>query len=100
MNTRLMPYLRYMEKINLDNDLIVYKVKFPEYHIPYVEIPKERFGDRIISSSLRPAKLRDVLEAHQEFLDGNCQHLIVYDTHGFMYNERRCWICGTGCGLI
>lgn len=61
----------------------------------YVEMVKERWGRHIMRSTLREATKQEVQAAQTLFKKtGKCEHKLVYDEGGWMYDERLCGICG------
>ena len=56
-------------------------------------------GD-VIASSVRRATEEDVVAAMALHDSGKCDHSIIYDIPGWMYDVRVCAICGTGLGCI
>ena len=68
--------------------------------LPFVETVLETFGGHIIRSEVKAASSQDIEDANKTHLEGKCKHSIVYDTPGWMYDERTCFTCGKGLGLI
>ena len=66
----------------------------------YIEIVRERVGDYILASDIREATAEEIAEAKRKHENGKCDHSIVIDTPGWMYDIRHCAICGTGLGAI
>lgn len=66
----------------------------------YIEIPTETIDGHILSSDLRPATEQEIEFAKQQHTQGRCPHNIVEDETGWLYDVRKCAICGKGLGLI
>lgn len=67
----------------------------------FVETVTERFGTRVIASTVRPATAEDVAEAQARVDRGEpCDHRIVYDESGWLYDTRACGTCGAGLGTV
>lgn len=66
----------------------------------WIEIVKERVGDVIIMSDVRPATEEELEECYKQFLLGQCPHTIVEDTKGWLYDFRSCAICKKGLGML
>jgi hypothetical protein len=66
----------------------------------FVEIPTEVIYGHIVSSTLRPATLKDIEEAKEKYKTGHCDHRIIVDEPRWMYDFRSCYICGKGLGCI
>lgn len=65
--------------------------------IPHVEEVLERINEHIIQSRCRPATEAEIAEARNKPV---CDHTIVVDEPGWMYDYRSCYICGHGLGAV
>lgn len=66
----------------------------------FVETITGRIGPHILSSTIRPATKEDVAHAKGLHADGKCDHSVIKDTPGWLYDFRSCAICGTGLGAV
>lgn len=65
------------------------------------EIIEETYCGQVISSRLEDVSTDEIIKATEIFLDtANCDHSIVSDSPGYMYDIRTCAICGEGLGTI
>jgi hypothetical protein len=68
--------------------------------ILYFEEVKLREGRTILISKVRPATKKEIAKERKNFAQGKCQHTIVEDVPGWLYDFRSCSICGKELGLI
>lgn len=83
--------------------------------VPFVEVPnpsgvgsicREATRDEIrVAEGLRGkiAAQRHALECAEAELErslAQCDHRLIFDTPGFAYDIRMCWVCGATRGLI
>lgn len=68
--------------------------------VPFLEIPTEKCGNKILASTCRKPTELELEEKRKLFEKGECDHSIIYDTPGYMYDIRACYFCDTGLGLI
>ena len=66
----------------------------------FVEIVTEKIGDRIVCSYVREATKEEAEDAMRLYENGECDHRLVKDERGWMYDIRSCALCGKGVGLI
>ena len=67
----------------------------------YLETPLIKMGEVIISSNIREATEKEIKSAKRLFKKSRkCSHSLVYDIPYYMYDDRKCYICGEGLGLI
>ncbi len=66
----------------------------------YKEVIKERILGVIIVSELVLATSEDIETAKNKHIKGVCDHSIIYDEPGAMYDERTCYTCGIHLGLL
>lgn len=66
----------------------------------YVERVLERIGPHVLRSEVRPATDEDIERARKLHADGNCDHSVIEDEYGWMYDFRGCAICGVGLGVV
>ena len=55
------------------------------------------------TNTARAKELRQQIAAAKQELESiteECQHTLIYDVAGWMYDERYCGICGRHLGLI
>lgn len=65
------------------------------------EVVKETFCNTVISSDLKEVTVEEVVEAKETFQrSGYCDHSLVEDVPGWLYDIRSCAICGKGLGAI
>jgi hypothetical protein len=67
---------------------------------PFFEQFTEHMGDIVTASTVRPATRTDVLCAALSRAYGKCQHTVVFDVSGFIYDIRKCYTCGAHLGYI
>jgi len=60
----------------------------------------EKIGDSVIQSDVYHASEKDIKSAIELYNKGNCQHNIIYDETGYMYDIRYCAICDEFLGVI
>lgn len=68
--------------------------------IPHVETVTERIGPHVIASTIRPATGDDLREARALADRGACDHRVIVDDPGWLYDFRSCWACGQGLGTV
>lgn len=66
----------------------------------FVETVTERIGPHVIASTIRAATPEDIARAKQLHAKGRCDHSVVKDTDGWLYDIRSCAICGQGLGTV
>ena len=66
----------------------------------FVETPTERFCGHVVCSKIRPATQKDLDAAEALHKLGTCQHKVVFDVPGWMYDTRVCYTCSKGLGTI
>ena len=67
----------------------------------FVEFDRQYFGEQVMQSNVRPATETEVETAKTHFTaTGKCDHSVIVDTPGYMYDVRSCFICNKGLGLI
>jgi len=67
----------------------------------FVETVHERFVGHVIRSDVRPATPEEVQKKKETYEQtGECDHTIVKDDYGWLYDIRSCGICGTGLGTV
>jgi hypothetical protein len=67
--------------------------------IPFT--PKEQENGIIFMSDIKKATDKDKEDAIAHYNKyGECKCHLVYDTPSWIYNERRCYICGKFVGVI
>ena len=67
----------------------------------FIEVVTERIGDTVVASTVREATQNEVQQArimHDSY--GECNHSVIRDEPGFMYDFRYCAICGKGLGTV
>jgi hypothetical protein len=65
------------------------------------EIIKETFNGVITCSVLEPVTPEELEYARINFLKtGECDHALIQDEAGWLYDIRSCVICGTGRGTV
>jgi len=68
---------------------------------PFKEIVKEKSGGVIITSDIARVTKREIRKAQKHYdKTGKCKHEIVYDVFGFVYDTRKCYICGKDRGTV
>jgi hypothetical protein len=67
---------------------------------PFFEEVTERIGEHVLASKIRDATPEDIEKAKKLHKLGKCPHNIVFDTLGYMYDFRECFICGKGLGTV
>lgn len=67
---------------------------------PFVEEVTERIGKHILSGRIRAATSDDISKCQKLHQLGKCDHSIVYDIPGWLYDFRSCYVCGQGLGTI
>lgn len=79
--------------ISTSTDLIVPDV--------YVETVTERLCGTVLASTIRPATVHEVQRANARYASGGqCDHTLIKDEAGWMYDYRSCAVCGKGLGAI
>jgi hypothetical protein len=67
----------------------------------YREIVHEKIGDIVTVSDLKPVSNEEIEEAKKQYKKTKkCDHTIIFDVYGFMYDNRYCYICGESQGLV
>ena len=66
----------------------------------YFEKVTNRIGEHIISSNVKEATPTQIQEAVTLHAKGKCPHTIIVDEGGYMYDFRKCAVCGKGLGAI
>ena len=65
------------------------------------EVVTERVGPIVIASDIIPVTEDKVLKAKAEFMcSGLCDHSLIYDEKGWLYDFRMCAVCGKGLGTV
>ena len=67
---------------------------------PFFEEVTDRIGEVVLASKVRDATEEDIKKEMENHKNGNCQHTIVKDELGWMYDFRSCAICGKGLGTV
>lgn len=74
------------------------KKVFVEYDREYASSEKPW---SVISSKIRKATKKEIEDALKIYNEtGKCDHSLVYDTGGWMYDFRNCYICGISLGTV
>lgn len=66
-------------------------------------VPKEEELKGVLTKRMAIRALKRDIEQKQVRLDAlieNCDHKICYDSEGYPYDTRACFICETGMGAI
>lgn len=66
----------------------------------YVEEVLEEFCGRVVRSNLRKATMEDFKASEELHKVGKCPHNLIVDEHGWLYDIRYCFVCGTGLGTV
>ena len=67
----------------------------------FVETVTERIDKHVLASTIRPATPEDVAAAQARVDRGEpCDHTIVWDEPGWLYDTRSCHTCGAGLGTV
>lgn len=64
------------------------------------EVVKEDIGGSVISSELFEATEEDIEDCLSLFLKGDCPHTLVEDESFYLYDVRKCSVCGKGLGTV
>lgn len=65
------------------------------------EIVHERFLGRVLISDLEDPGEGELEQAQEIFhATGSCSHEFVQDEKGWLYDYRRCAVCGEGLGTV
>lgn len=68
---------------------------------PMREVVTERIGRAVVASYLLEVSEEEIDVAKTSYQKtGNCDHSIVSDEPGWMYDIRSCYICGEGLGTV
>ncbi len=67
---------------------------------PFCETPLEKYNDIVISSTVHDPSEEEMQAAKELFEQGKCNHTIVFDEYGWMYDFRKCYTCGMTLGVI
>jgi hypothetical protein len=65
----------------------------------YEEVTEEVCGV-VLASNVRLATEDEIKAAKKLHEEGDCPCVIVVDEKGWLYDFRRCAICGQGLGLV
>ena len=80
-------------------ELLTRLIEGVKYPIPREDMYLEmRLND--YSSKLKRPSNKEIENAMQEHVEGNCKGEMVYDHPGYMYDVRHCAICGKILGCI
>lgn len=66
----------------------------------YVENVTEMIAGRVIASTCRKATESEIAETAEKHARGECDHKVIKDEYGYMYDIRSCAICGKFLDLI
>jgi hypothetical protein len=66
----------------------------------FVEDVTERIGIHVLASTVRGATKEDIKRSLRLHKKGVCDHKVVEDSYGWMYDFRSCAICGKGLGTV
>jgi len=70
-------------------------------HLMVEEVTEFGPNGKRLASTLREIEGNELSEARERFdRTGECDHKIVFDEHGYMYDSRECAVCGHGLGTI
>jgi hypothetical protein len=65
------------------------------------ETVKSRIGPHIVESDVEPVGENVVKAARQRYKEtGRCDHSLIVDESGFLYDIRSCAVCGVGLGAV
>ena len=68
---------------------------------PFIEYDRQYFGEQVLMSKVRPATDAEVEMAKAHYkATKKCDHSVVVDEPGWLYDCRSCFVCGQGLGLI
>ncbi len=64
----------------------------------FEEVKERNWFNAVLMSNVRPATIEEVQEAYKN--KANCQHQIIRDEAGWMYDFRFCVVCGQSLGTV
>lgn len=66
----------------------------------YFEKVTNQIGEHVLSSSVTEATPSQIQKAVTLHAQGKCPHNIIVDEPGYVYDFRKCAVCGKGLGAI
>jgi len=67
---------------------------------PFREVVIERIGNVITQSNIEEVTEDDIRKAIESHKNNNCDHSIMVDEYGPIYDSRSCYVCGKSFGFV